>query len=171
MLFFSFLSAVLLHECGHLVGLILVRARIVSYRLSFFGITMVHTPLFSPLATLTVAGLGPIFSLFGFFVSHHSSFLHIFSLISLILALFNLLPIASLDGEKMLRSILALFLSPSKTERLSRLVSYLALFSLWTVGGYIFFALDQSPSLFLLSLTLFLQSVRTGGRQKPSKKS
>ena len=171
MLFFSFLSAVLLHECGHLVGLILVRARIVSYRLSFFGITMVHTPLFSPLAALTVASLGPIFSLVGFFASHYSSSLQIFSLISLILALFNLLPIASLDGEQILRAALNFFLYPSETEQVSRLISHLTLFSLWAVGSYIFFALDQSPSLFLLSLTLFLQSVRTGGRQKPSKKS
>ncbi|MBR2987146.1 MAG: site-2 protease family protein [Clostridia bacterium] len=154
MLFFSFLSAILLHECGHLIGLLWAGAKIVSYRLSPFGITVTHTHLASRRHLFTVAALGPLFSLIGYIATHHSDSFQMFSLISLLLGSFNLLPIPSLDGEKMMKALL--FSCP----RLRKLVSALALFLLWLVGCYVFWILDGSPSLFLLALTLFCEAYR-----------
>ena len=171
MLFLSLLSAILLHESGHLFALMLFRARIVTFRLSFFGITLCHTPLPSPFASFLVAGFGPLFSILGYIVSQYSVELHTFSLISLMLGLFNLLPIATLDGEKICKTLLSLLLSPTRAELCATLISYTVLFCLWLIGGYLVLWLDASPSLFLLSVTLFLQNVRQNNKRNAKQKN
>lgn len=163
MIILSFLAAVLLHECGHLLALTLLHARIKSARLSPFGVTITHTPLPSPLASLAVAAAGPFFGLIGYIAAQHSSSLPLFKTITLSLSLFNLLPIKTLDGGQILNAALSCFLLPQKAEALSRGISKFALLFLWLVGAYLFLLANSSPSLFLMALTLFFEGIKHEG--------
>ena len=160
MLLFSFLSAILLHECGHMIALCLFRAKLVSARVTPFGMTLTHTPLSSPCKNAAVALSGPLFGIIGYIVSHYSGHFPLFSMISLYLSLFNLIPIASLDGNRILRSLLEIFFAPHTSDCCSLFISKLSLLSLWLIGTYSFFLLDGSPSLFLMALTLFFQGMK-----------
>ena len=163
MILFSFLSAILLHECGHLFGLVLAKAHIRKARLSPFGITLSHSPLCSELAAFTVAALGPIAGVIGYIVLHYSNSLPLFSKISLALSLFNLLPIRSLDGGRMLHALASALTPPHTAEAITRRISHTALLFLWFVGLYTFFFLGLSPTLFLMSLTLFFEELKLEG--------
>ena len=160
MIILSFLAAVLLHECGHLFALTLFRARISSARLSLFGITLIHTKLPSPLYDLAVAAAGPLFGIFGYIVTQNSCYFPVFPSISITLSLFNLLPIATLDGARILNALLCLRLDPIKAESLGRAVSKITLLFLWLIGAYLFLFQNSSPSLFLMALTLFFEGIK-----------
>lgn len=159
----SFLAAVLLHECGHLFALSLFHAQIKEARLSPFGITLTHSPLPTPLAAFTVAACGPLFGLLGYFAALSSGVFPLFSAISLLLSLFNLLPIRTLDGARMACSLLSLFLPPHEAEAAARMLSGFTLALLWLIGAYLLLWQDGSPSLFLTSLALFLEGLKNEG--------
>jgi len=163
MIILSFLAAVLLHECGHLFALTLFHARIEKARLSPFGITLTYTGLPSPLANLAVAAAGPFFGLIGYIVAQYSLSLPLFRAITLSLSLFNLLPVQTLDGGRILNAILSLFLLPSKAEAISRSASKITLLLLWSTGAYVFLLENSSPSLFLMALTLFFEGIKHEG--------
>ena len=161
MLVLSFLAAVLLHECGHLFALSLFHARIESARLSPFGITLTHTHLSSPIASLTVAAFGPLFGIIGYVVLQYSGHLPVFCAVSLFLSIFNLLPIRTLDGGRIASAALSLWLSPERAENTARTLSGCALLFLWLIGGHILFIENGSPSLFLMALALFFEHLKT----------
>ena len=160
MAIFSFLSAILLHESGHMFALLLYRAKIINVRLSPFGMTITHSALPSEIATFTVAAFGPLFGIIGFFAEQCSGTLPFFSLFSLVLSLFNLLPIKTLDGSRMTEALLSRFLPPNTATCVAELLSHIFLFLLWLFGIFLFFFLDESPSLFFMSLALFFQGVK-----------
>lgn len=161
MLLFSYLAAILLHECGHLTALALYRVKLQKVTASPFGLTISHTRLPSCRAEVTVALCGPLFGMIGYIALHNSASLPIVSVLSLYLSLFNLLPIETLDGHRALSSLLSSRLSPDKADAVSRLVSRATLFLLWVLGIYVWFILDESPSLFLMALTLFFQGIKS----------
>ena len=165
MLLFSYLAAILLHECGHMTALVLFHARIKRLSVSPFGLTISHTPLSSFYQSFAVAASGPLFGVIGYIVSHHSSSLPLFSQISLLLSLFNLLPIATLDGSRMLSSLLESRFSPDTSERITSAVSSLTLALLWLIGAYLFFFLDLGATLFLMALTLFFQKLKNDSQE------
>ena len=156
MIILSFLSAVLLHECGHLLALVFFKAPITKARISLFGITLSHAPL-SLKRSFTVSAFGPLFGLIGYLLAPKET-LPLFSSFSLLFSLFNLLPIKTLDGARMLTAALASFLAPTSVELVSSCISKCALLVLWLLGSYLFLFKDQSPSLFLMALALFFES-------------
>ena len=160
MILLSFLSAVLLHECGHLFALTLFHARLLKTKLSPFGITLTHTPLSSPFASLTVASFGPLFGIIGFVATQNSLSVPIFQAVTLSLSLFNLIPITGLDGGRILNAALSFFLPPAAAEAIARITSHLCLVLLWIVGAYLFLFHNASPSLFLMSLALFFENAK-----------
>ena len=94
-----FLSAAAVHELGHLLALRLRRHPVSSVTLSFSGAVM-ETGLLSYRDELLAAAAGPLTSLAaGFFLPLWPEF----GLYSVILGLFNLLPLPGLDGGRMVR--------------------------------------------------------------------
>ncbi len=114
-----FLGAALLHEAGHCVMLCLMGRPPENVTLTFFGARM-KTQFLSYRQMLLAAAAGPLFSLL------LGLLLPVFPMLgaySLFLGLFNLLPVAGLDGGKMLKSLLLLFLPLEQAERLSTITS------------------------------------------------
>ena len=151
---FSFLTAVLIHETGHILALRLTGGKVVGAALSPFGITVKAAYPVSYKKTLFIDLSGPLFGILAYLLFRGSAF----SYYNLFLSLFNLLPVSSLDGGKAAASLLRLFLSESLAEGIAKAISTATLILLWIASSYATLFLDASPSLFFITLWLFLST-------------
>ncbi len=150
-LLLPFFLAAAVHELGHLLALRRMGHSPGRIVLRFTGAAM-EIPALSyrqellaaaagPLASLLLGALLPLFPAFGLY--------------SLILGLFNLLPIPGLDGGRILRCAALLALSPDAALRLCRLAALVSALGLWALGLWL--ALPKGLGLWpLLVAGLFL---------------
>lgn len=121
------MTALLLHECGHLSAARLLGARVTEIELSPIGslITLEQPDTPSALKGLLLSAAGPVFSFGGCCLAHPLfqlgfgySFCQALARSSLLLFLVNLLPALPLDGGRMARYLLSLFLPWQTATRL-----------------------------------------------------
>ncbi|MCD8161495.1 MAG: site-2 protease family protein [Clostridiales bacterium] len=157
------MSAVLLsaalHEGGHLWACRLCRVRVRAVRITVWGAELLLEELHRPLRRLAVAGAGPAVSLLCAFAAAFAfprqGWAQLFAGASLILGLFNLLPVPPLDGGRILLALLELAGLGVRAEGVvSRLTTALLVLSL-APGAAL--ALAGNPSLLLLELWLLFQ--------------
>ena len=118
-LFWWVLLAMTLHELGHLLSVFLLRGRVTTVHLRFADCLIVTEGLGYRQEAVT-AFAGPAVNLLCFFLLRSSTR---FAFVSLLLGLFNLLPILPLDGGRILHALLCCFLQPDRADLLSRSVS------------------------------------------------
>ena len=119
-LFLPFFAALAAHETGHLIAIRCQGAAVRSFRLGFFDARIVSSTLgYRQEAIAALAGPGA--SLLGCAVLRRQA--PDFAAISLLLGLFNLLPVWPLDGGRALRAVLGLRMSLTRAEQISRAVS------------------------------------------------
>ena len=92
-----FLLAAALHECGHLLALCLCRVQIYRLRIGAAGAVLDTAPR-TPRTEVCCAAAGPAVNLLLWLFFRRIS--PLFALISLLLALWNLLPVFPLDGGR-----------------------------------------------------------------------
>ncbi len=156
------LLAAAVHEGGHLLAARLLGVRIRGFRLDFSGarlhiggraLSFGEEWLLSaagPLASLIASGLvSPLWQ-----ASH---FFGWFSCASLLLGLFNLLPIRTLDGGRMLSALLYRISTPTVAFYTVFATSAACLFFLWTVAVYLLLRAGDGLSLFFLFTELFIR--------------
>ncbi len=122
------LSATLLHECGHLLAFSLVREPPPRFRAAEGGFRLVSRRPLSPFREAVIAGAGPLANLLSAALLSHSSHPYFAeaAMLHRLTALWNLLPIAELDGARLLASLLSPL--PSGAARgIGETVSVLAL--------------------------------------------
>ena len=150
------LFAVFLHECGHIVFLLLTGGKLQGIRFGFFGITLNAEYPPSYFSKILISLGGPMIGILCFFLFHHAQGeLFLFAEISLALSLFNLLPIGSLDGGSALEAFFLTFLPYERAIGISRSLSFITATLLWCLAVYLFLFLNGSASLFFLSLWFF----------------
>ncbi len=81
----------------------------------------------------------------------------IFSCVSLLLGLFNLLPIRSFDGGRMLEVSLSSLFGPRAAERVLRISTAVLLILLWATAVYFLLIAADGLSLLCFSLSLLLR--------------
>ena len=117
-IFWPYLAAAALHEAAHIAAICAFGGRIHSLRLGF-GDAQLRTGLLPDRALFWCAAAGPAVNLLcGLTLGARAP---VFSALSLLLGLYNLLPVAPLDGSQLLRIALT-HLSPARGAMLAHLI-------------------------------------------------
>ena len=162
------ICAIALHEAGHLFCALLLKIKIKSFELSILGGQIKTCEALSYTDELIFAIGGPLFGVLGFaftfglamnniFITFYRDFLFPFSILSLCLAIFNLVPLASLDGGRILKCILCLLFSLDTAEKLMRFSSFLSLISLWMLSVYMMLKISSGVPMFVFCLIFFIK--------------
>lgn len=168
--------AALIHELGHLVAAVACGVRITGMRLDLFGARLELPGLLSYRQELLVALGGPAANLLTATVlfrawtacgcpvcgasqslSGRALVLGVLLPASLGLCAVNLLPVASLDGGRILSCLLSLTLGADAARRILRLLSLFLLTLLWLLSVYALLRAGQFLSLFVFSFSLLVR--------------
>ena len=154
------LLAAIIHELGHLLASLLCRIPILRFRIGILGARLTtKSESYSYLSEILLCAGGPLINLLCAFLAHSllpvTNECQLFVQASLTLGLFNLLPIRTLDGGRIVESLLLCALSPHTTDIITALLSFLSLFLLWIFSVYALFCGINSLSLFVFSIGLF----------------
>ena len=135
-IFWPFLAAMTVHELAHAAVLLLLGGRIESVRLSFAQVEL-RTGLLSDRTELWSTAAGPGINLLCGWLFRR--WMPAFAAVSLLLALFNLLPVWPLDGGRMIRCALLARLPITQAEHISEIVSFAACAVLLLIGVFLTF--------------------------------
>ena len=154
------LAALALHECGHLLAFSLLREPSPAFSFSLGGFRFIARRPLSHRAEGLIAAAGPLANLaaaalllmLSLSAANARSYLVFAAMLELSSALWNLLPIADLDGARILAALLSP-LPPHCAEAILRVISLIVLFLGLTVSlGILYF----SGAAFYTSLALLL---------------
>lgn len=162
---FLFLGAVLLHEGGHLIALILCGVYPKKLVLSLSGASLVtHCPYLPYKKEALVFLAGPLAGILGCGAAflllrwHFTQGAMLFFSFNLFLTLLNLIPVEGLDGSCALRALFCLYGSETKVEAIVSALHGVSLIfllgiSLWLVER------ENNASLLILTLALLGESL------------
>ena len=169
------LLAVLLHEGGHWLAAKLCRVQVTAMRFDLCGMRMQLAGVVSYGTEWIVALGGPAVNLLCFvlipttnlpFSAPFSNAVLYFREISLYLGLFNLLPVGTMDGGRILRVLLSLLFSPRIAEGVIKCITLLVLLFLWLAAAYALLRGAPMTSAFLFFLTLLFRLAAPDGKQR-----
>lgn len=132
-----------LHECGHLVALILAGGKPSRLTFSCFGFALTYDSKLSPLREAAVLLSGPAVNLLLWIILRDN--------VNPVLFCLNMLPIYPLDGGR----IAAAFVSP----RALKIISTVFLFAVFALAVYLFLAY-RVFSLLLIAVYLLISNKR-----------
>ena len=144
--------AALLHELGHLLMMKLCGVRIRGMRLRLFDV-LIEADEPPTLRSDVLVTLGGALSNFLFALVFAPIDLRL-SLPNLALGIFNLLPVMSLDGGRLLCIVMARQFSSRVCENTLRVCTFIILIPLFTAGLYLLFHSGYNYSLLMISLYL-----------------
>ena len=111
----AYTLAIIVHELGHILCLMMLGCRICGLSLGFSGLVIEHnggmTQVQNVICALAGPGAGLLFAYFASYsaLASDNHFMELCAGLSLILTTFNLLPVLPLDGGVALKNTLSLF--------------------------------------------------------------
>ena len=162
--FLPFLSAIFLHEAGHIIVARALKIKIKYFRLSILGARIETAHELSYRDEFFFAFGGPLFGFCGFAIAYPfamyyvnaqfvARFLLPFAHISLLLTIFNLVPLSTLDGGRMLFCFVCRFFSLNSAQKILRLTSFFTLFTFWVFTVYLVIKISAGvPMLIFCSI-------------------
>lgn len=157
--FLPLLFSITLHELGHVLVARLAKIKLRELKLGIFGAALSpQSYLYSYKKEILLCLGGPLanflsaLAVSAFFDTEPFEY---FKMCSLALGLLNLLPISGFDGGRIFTSLLSMLLSPRTVQAISKLVSFVLIFALWSFSVYLLLKISASLSLFMFSLSLF----------------
>ena len=155
------LIAAALHELGHITAAKLCKIPLGELKLGIFGAALTpQSSCFSYKKEILLCIAGPAVNLSSAiliypFIHNGNGFISLFFSASLFLGSLNLLPIKDFDGGRVLSCTLSYIYSPEIAWRTLNILSFILIFSLWSLSVYLLLRLSSSLSLFIFSLSLF----------------
>lgn len=152
----SYLAAATLHEIGHIVAAKVCRARIAGITFDVMGARMhLCGAILSYRDEAVIAFFGPAVN----FISAAFFFraFPLFSEFSVMLGTFNMLPVTSFDGYRILYSLVALRSGANTADKVSRLFSMIFVVLLWLFATYVLLRYRSGFTLFIFSCLLFFR--------------
>ena len=142
------LCAIILHELGHIFVALILKIKIKCFQLTMLGARIETAHELSYLDEFLLAAGGPFFGFLGFtlalpFTLQYSNvpfvidFLYPFAIISLSLTIFNLIPLSTLDGGRMLFCFVCRCFSLDLALKILRLTTFFILFTFWIFTVYL----------------------------------
>ena len=168
------LLATALHEGGHLLGAHFAKIPLQELRLDLLGARITPaSSLYSYGAEALLCLSGPLANFLTLtllaLLPSETPFLLSLKNASLGLGVMNSLPIKTFDGGRMLRALSHAMNAPALLFSVLSLLSFLTLFSLWSLSIYLLLRTGASLSLFFFSIFLFAEFYLTPN-EKNSKK-
>ena len=155
------LVAVLVHELGHILAVILLGGKIKGIRAGAAGIEIVlFNGISSYAADAFLAAAGPAASFFvsmmsaacgGFFNFAGTEF---FSGINLLFCLFNLIPVSILDGGKIIYSAATATFGPFFAQKLRIIIDVAVISLLFACGIYVMINCKYNPTLLICAVVI-----------------
>ncbi len=148
------LSAVLIHESGHIIAASLFGVNIIRGR-RFFGIRIVidGTERIGYVREAAIYAAGAIFNLLSLMIPEMPQDFYLYSLGA---AIFNLIPFDGSDGAGVLRALLLCVLQPVAAEKITNLIGTATLLLLWVFAVYMNINGKGSLALLLAVVALLL---------------
>ena len=144
--------AAVMHECGHLLMMRLFCCRLRSISITLFDVKICADEPKSVGADAMIASAGVMTNFF--FAAVCYPFLPMMSLSHLAIGIFNLLPMDSLDGGRLLLLWLTRRLSAFAAERILKAVTFVFLTPILCCGIYVLLHTKYNYSLLAVSLYL-----------------
>ncbi len=160
------LLASALHELAHIAAAKLCKIEIKELRLDIFGAALrLERSVLSYSKEIFLAAAGPLSNILSaclllYFISKLNTVPDFFELLiaaSFFLGFLNLLPIADLDGGRIVYCISASMLSPNAAYSIRQALSFIVVCCMWMLSVYLLLRLGASLSLFVFSLSLFFK--------------
>ena len=154
------LLAALVHECGHLLIATALGVRMERMEIDLLGAKLTPVGLLpSYKSEFLLAAAGPLFSLLlgTLLQGKQGAFALYMRDATLSFALFNLLPIRDFDGGRMLYACLAPHASLQQADSVLCVSSYVCLLLLFLLSSCLLLRYGQSPTLAVLTASLFMK--------------
>lgn len=153
-------AAAVCHELGHLAAMLLFGIPVREIDITPLGAVIRTAPAAPNACRDAIVHLaGPAVNLLcaaWLLLPGCTPAMQIFAISSLALALFNLLPIRSLDGG-CAAAILLAFIAPTHAQIIGELLSAASLAALWLTAGYLLLLCGGNLSLFVICVFLFAE--------------
>lgn len=160
------LLPVAVHELGHLAALLFFKVRVRAARLTAFGIDIQRAGADKLGAELgiSLAGAAANLLLAGglYLFAFQSVRAMLLVAANIAVALFNLLPIGSLDGGEAVKLLCEWFFKPSLAYAISRAFSFLALVPLFAAAFLLLHQSERNFTLLLLCTYLLIDIILKG---------
>lgn len=157
------LISIVIHEFGHIIASKILNVHLSELSLSIFGASLrPDNQLFSYKDEIIICASGPLINFITFMLLFPvyyalcgSTLVLYIALSSLILGLFNLIPIKDMDGGRILRSLLHICLPYYLVDSIMTAVSFISIFLLWLFSVYLLIVTSSGLSPFIFSASLF----------------
>ena len=151
--------AIVLHELGHLFCAKLLKIKIKGLNLSILGARIEARGDISYTDEFLLASSGPFVNLLSFAIacpfSNTNSQLLPFATVSLCLAIFNLLPLSTLDGGRILKCLAFRIFTFGIALKIQSVVSFFTLFFLWLISVYTMLKISAGLSMLVFCSFFF----------------
>ena len=154
--------SILLHELGHIIASVILKVKIKCLTVSLLGARLEISDEIPYLHEMLISLAGPMAGFLAFILTINTAtqsqtLLH-FCVISLALSIFNMFPISTLDGGRVLRCLLCCLCRLDTAEKIMRILTFFTLFFFWLISTYIMIKISSGLSGFVFCTFFFLKS-------------
>ena len=152
---FSVIVVTVLHEIGHGTAALLLGKRIEKITLMPVGINMKLSAASSYAEEMLIAFAGPLENIFIILCSRYFPCAENIRLFSEITLAVNMLPMATLDGGRIISSAASFIFGEGVGDNVVTFTTAVSLFFIWMLAVYIFFYTAENATLLIFCSYLF----------------